>query len=570
LTIVLVVCACVVGVAEDTPAVEPTEQMLHRARVALKGADKDIAGAREILLDIAQNRADDLNPTGRCYVYVYLGYIEDREGNREAAVSWFEKAAVLEGPDIKWIRQLAEIGLTKPVTWIRHLDQGATPEKESNWEENIIERIGEGYVTRDKPPDSLVRKMALTKDEQLENFDILWEAVDRTFSFFNHKGIDWQEVKTRYRPQVEAVETTEAFYALLGQCIRELKDAHSWLCNHRPNQSLPWFGPAITTALIEGKAVVTDVVEDSEAYKSGLRPGWVIEAVDGLMIAETVEQLRPLLRVHSSERAFLQEAYRRLLCGDDGATVSLEALPPDGGAPMSLELKRGTPKQRSPVEPAFPLEKSAHIWWGVHPSGCGYIRVLSFDGRMEIADEFDQALESLRNAPALVLDIRDNPGGFGDAQPRIVGRFIAERVKVGVSYVKNGPEHDDFRMREQYFAPAGRWQYTKPLALLMNTGTGSAADLFACYMSSTGRPITVGTTTHGNLTGVGAYVVLPCDLVVRVSNGYVCDARGNIIEGNGTAPQVHAARTIRDVIEGTDSVLDRAVQALEEIGHRTS
>ncbi|GAG03241.1 unnamed protein product, partial [marine sediment metagenome] len=69
---------------------------------------------------------------------------------------------------------------------------------------------------------------------------------------------------------------------------------------------------------------------------------------------------------------------------------------------------------------------------------------------------------------------------------------------------------------------------------------------------------------HGNLTGVGAYVVLPCNLVVRVSNGYVCDARGRIIEANGNVPQIHAEPTIADIVNGTDSVLERAVQALQQ------
>jgi len=221
-------------------------------------------------------------------------------------------------------------------------------------------------------------------------------------------------------------------------------------------------------------------------------------------------------------------------------------------------------RDQQPVEPDFPVTKKKFIWYGIHPSGYGYIRILSFNGRMEIADEFDIALERLKNTPGLVIDIRENTGGFGTAQPRIVGRFLSRRTRVAVSYKKSGPEHADFAKRDTYFNPSGDWQYTKPVALLINSITGSAADLFACYMTSTGRPITVGATTHGNLTGVGVYVVLPCNLVVRVSNGYVCDASGKIIEGNGNVPQIHAELTIADVINGTDSVLERAVQSLRQ------
>jgi len=184
---------------------------------------------------------------------------------------------------------------------------------------------------------------------------------------------------------------------------------------------------------------------------------------------------------------------------------------------------------------------------------------------MEIADEFDRALERLKDTSALIIDVRENPGGFGTAQARIVGRFITHRTKVHISYTKSGPGHKDFKKHEYYFGPAGDWQYTKPIALLMNAITGSACDLFACRMISTGRAVTVGTTTHGNLTGRCVYIVLPCNLVVRVSNGYICDASGRIIEGNGNVPQIHFEPTIDDIVSGTDSVLKRAVQTLRQM-----
>ena len=118
-------------------------------------------------------------------------------------------------------------------------------------------------------------------------------------------------------------------------------------------------------------------------------------------------------------------------------------------------------------------------------------------------------------------------------------------------------------------SPGGDWQYTKPVALLTNVITGSAADLFACLMRGTGRVITVGTTTHGNLPGFSVLAVLPCGLVARISDAFVTDLNGRIIEANGNEPQIHAEPTVKDVIDGTDSVLDRAVQALRSRGAGT-
>jgi len=545
------------------------EQKLKQVRAALRGQKKNIPTAREILLTLAQNHAKDMKPSNICYVYVYLGYIEDLAGNRQEAVGWYEKALTVKGPDIKWIRQLAEVGKNKPVTWIRHLDGGTEPKKsqptkQSDWKKNIVERIGEAFVTRDRPPDDISPKMNLSKAEHLENFDILWEAIDRNYSFFEHKGIDWQKVKAHYRPKVEATRTTEEFYNLLYEFIRELKDFHSWLCNYREGLTLLRFSPRISTRLIEQKAVVVDVVENSKAYKAGLRPGSIIIEVDGLTVEEKIKKLQPQIRIYSSHQAFLENAYRSLLDGERRSDVTLKFLSPGETLPKIASLTRVQWRAQQPVEPDFPVTKKKFIWYGIHPSDYGYIRILSFNGRMEIADEFDKALEKLKNTPGLIIDIRENTGGFGTAQPRIVGRFLSRRTKVAVSYKKSGPGHTDLTKRDTYFVPTGNWQYTKPIVLITNVVTGSAADLFACYLISTGRPITIGTTTHGNLTGVGVYVVLPCNLVVRVSNGYVCDASGKIIERNGNVPQIHAEPTIADILNGTDSVLERAVRSLQQ------
>jgi hypothetical protein len=75
---------------------------------------------------------------------------------------------------------------------------------------------------------------------------------------------------------------------------------------------------------------------------------------------------------------------------------------------------------------------------------------------------------------------------------------------------------------------------------------------------------TIGTTTHGNLSGVGAYAVLPCGLVVRISNGYICDDKNMPIECNGNKPDVTVSPSISDFLKGKDPALDKAVALLSK------
>jgi len=140
--------------------------------------------------------------------------------------------------------------------------------------------------------------------------------------------------------------------------------------------------------------------------------------------------------------------------------------------------------------------------------------------------------------------------------------LLQQRALVSISYHKNGPGHKDLQRLEEHLEPSGPWQYTGPVALLVNGVTGSAADLFACWLRSAGRVATIGSATHGNLSGVAAFAVLPCGLVVRISNGYVCDANDRPIEGHGNEPDVTVNPTITDALNGNDPVLEKAVLLL--------
>jgi C-terminal processing protease CtpA/Prc len=344
------------------------------------------------------------------------------------------------------------------------------------------------------------------------------------------------------------VKSDDDFYTLMFQLVNELKDTHSWLDNY----STPPLAdvPDMPIDLFRGRPFVT----------AGAKAGWEVTSVEGMAPKDKMESLRPYLRGTSSTRSFQRQASRSILAGKADENVSITLRSPDGRIETESFVRSGR-KRSTPVRPAPTyLTRQRFVHFGVHPSGVGYINIESFNGREEITQEFDRALEALREAPALILDIRDNSGGFGHSE--IAGRFVQEGVRVGFSYVKNGPGHTDFVRREEYLAPSGTWQYTRPVALLVNDVTGSASDLFANELRSAGRVITLGTTTHGNLSGVALYAVLPCRLVVRISNGYITDANDRPIEVNGNTPDIAIDVDIQDYLSGRDRVLERAVEAV--------
>ena len=424
--------------------------------------------------------------------------------------------------------------------------------------------VGKGYVTNGSAPVGLTPARVLSAQEQRENFDFLCKAIDETYASFELKAIDWQGVRRRYQERLDPAASADQFYRLLFQLVNELKDTHSSLQNYRP--AFPASGPGLTVALFQSKPFIVAVDADSDAAGLGVKPGSEVLEVDGLPVEDEIERLRPRLRACSSERAFRREACRYLLAGERDTKVNVKLRLPDGRA-QTFRLRRTAGVSDPPRQPcSFDLKEQRFVQFGRHPSGLGYIRITSFDAHEEVAQEFDQALEALRTAPGLILDIRDNPGGYN--QERIVGRLLQRPTLGTISFIKNGPGHGALKRQDAILEPTGPWQYSGPIALLVNDLTGSAADLFACHLRSAKRVVTVGSTTHGNLSGVAAYAVLPCGLVVRISNGYICDAGGKPIEGNGNEPDVIVAPTISDFLAGRDPVLEKAVALVREKSQR--
>jgi C-terminal processing protease CtpA/Prc len=530
---------CAITLSVSVQGTQSVDTRLQQARRLLEGEHKDVPQARTLLLKIVRNAGGET----LVWADIYLGYIDDRANNRQSALSWYESALGVKGASPSSL-DLARSGLKQPLVWIRHLDSGVPPPGARPPTTPIASTA---YVTGERPA-GLTPATSLSAEQRLQNFEALWSLIDANYAHFKLKSIDWAEVHRRYLSRLDLVKSEDDFYVLMFQLVNELKDTHSWLDNYRD------------PLLADVPDMPIDIFHGRPFVIAGARAGWEVISVDAMTPKDKMESLRSYLRGTSSTRAFQRQASRSLLAGKEGESVSITLRSPDGRIEAESLVRTGR-KRSTPVQPAPGyLTRQRFVHFGMHPSGVGYIKIESFNGREEITQEFDRALEALREAPALILDIRDNTGGFGHSE--IAGRFVQKRVRVGFSYVRNGPGHTDFARREQYLAPSGGWQYTRPVALLVNDVTGSASDLFANELRSAGRVITLGTTTHGNLSGVAIFAVLPCGLVVRISNGYITDANDRPIEVNGNTPDIAIDVDIQDYLSGRDPVLERAVEAV--------
>lgn len=211
----------------------------------------------------------------------------------------------------------------------------------------------------------------------------------------------------------------------------------------------------------------------------------------------------------------------------------------------------------------FEYRSTGAIDYGVVGGRVGYMRYPSFEYGIGEGN-LDAVLTYLANCDGLIIDVRDNGGGNISNIETLVARFIDNRTLAGYISHKTGPGHDQFsEPRAFYYEPAaGRSKWTKPVAVLTNRSTYSAANNFVAVMKHLPQVYIVGATTGGG-SGMPFSSELPCGWAVRFSACPVLDAAGASTEA-GVSPSEGCEVDLDPVaaLSGRDTMLDKAIELL--------
>lgn len=201
------------------------------------------------------------------------------------------------------------------------------------------------------------------------------------------------------------------------------------------------------------------------------------------------------------------------------------------------------------------------ITYAVLPCNVGYIHIPSFSTPIGEGN-LDNILASMAGCRALIVDVRDNGGGDLTMAERWGSRFVTERTLAGYVSHKTGPGHNDFSEPYPfYYSPQPlRYVWTKPVAVLTNRSTFSAANTFVGFMRGRENVTLVGDRTGGG-SGMPISYELPVGWGVRMSAAPMLDAKGQSTE-EGIVPDIRVDITDADIAAGRDAILDRAINFL--------
>jgi carboxyl-terminal processing protease len=178
-----------------------------------------------------------------------------------------------------------------------------------------------------------------------------------------------------------------------------------------------------------------------------------------------------------------------------------------------------------------------------------------FDFSSLATDQLNGEIQTLlaKKPKGLILDLRDNPGGYLQQAIQVADIFLDAGV-IATEKDKNG-DGETFRS-----GPKGIAQDI-PLVVLVNGGSASASEIVAGALQDRGRAKLIGETTFGK-----GSVQLPHTLSdgseLRVTVAHWFTPNGRQIHGKGLTPDVVVALTEDDAQAGRDPQLDRAVQFL--------
>ena len=303
------------------------------------------------------------------------------------------------------------------------------------------------------------------------------------------------------------VSYKDLIYGALRGMLQSL-DPHSQFMDAESYQDMKddtvgqFGGLGIVVGMKDGFPTVIAPMEDTPGFKAGLLSGDRIIEIDG----------------KSTENLALPDVVKKLR-GAPGTKVTIRILRPKTQALKTIELTR--------AEINVPNVKDAQLL----ADGIGYVRILTFSEH--VADDLQKALDELtkKGLRALVLDLRNNPGGLLNAAVEVSQKFLRRGDLIVFTRGRNEKQ----QMTEKAY---GRIHYTDfPIAILVNGGSASASEIVAGALQDQGRAILVGEKTFGK-GSVQTVIAIGDGSAIRLTTAKYYTPSQRVIHDRGIEPDV--------------------------------
>jgi len=261
-------------------------------------------------------------------------------------------------------------------------------------------------------------------------------------------------------------------------------------------------GLGLTVSTEEGAVKVIAPTDDTPAARAGMKSGDFITRIDsellyGLTLTEAVDKMR----------------------GAPGTTVKLTVIREGAPKPLEFTLKREI-IQIKPVK------------WEVK-GNTGVIRIASFSKQTGPATKAAIVAIEKQLGPKLagfVVDLRSNPGGLLDQSIEVSDAFLDH----GEIVSQRGRTKNDI---ERYYARGGDLTGGRPIVVLIDEGSASAAEIVAGALQDQRRALVIGQRSFGK-GSVQTLIPLDTDTALRLTTARYYTPSGRSVQENGIEPDI--------------------------------
>jgi len=359
-------------------------------------------------------------------------------------------------------------------------------------------------INKDIPP-----KFVTTKDM---DFSLFWDV--------------WNKVKKDYVS--EDVGDEELFYGALSGMVKGLNDPYSVFLKPQVAEEFQtelsgkFEGIGAEIGIRDSILTVISPLNESPAERAGVKAGDKILAIDD----------------YDTNGIALDYAVK-LIRGDRGTAVNLIVIRDGLSEPKKIEIIRDKIVIKS-------------VQWEMK-DGIAHVKILQFG--TETIKEFDKAVREiiLKNPKGIVLDLRNDPGGFLDAAIQIAGEWIPNDTIV----------YESFKDVDNGFSANGKGRLSNfKTVVLINGGSASASEIVAGALKDYKLATIVGEKSFGK-GSVQDYTEYKDGSALKLTISLWLTPNKNSINGEGIHPDIEIPLTEDDYKAGNDPQLYKAMELLK-------
>jgi len=408
----------------------------------------------------------------------------------------------------------------------------------------------------------------LTLEERTKVFDKVCRLVETKHFNPSMNGVDWNALAKNRRDHILASAEPEAFEKEVQGLLAELKTSHTGF-RHTGMRNIP-ARHAINATMqripVNGgeRWMFQDVHQGGPAYSVGIRPG-------DLLLGNGEREIRPPEDLTFSV--------------GESASLLIEKL---HGGQQTVKVQLPMPKSKT-----HPVTAPEAVHAERLSDEIGLLKVAMFPGviGIDVAKDIDRAIESLDGCNRLIVDLRGNTGG-GIGGLRLMSYLTPGKLEVGYSLTRKRRERGYRREELTRFGRipshkatliwlAARYAFVEKsilvvteglgqrrfhgrVVMLVNEHTASAGEMVSAFAEENNLATIVGTKTPGRLLSGSAY---------KVGHGYILGLpiaayltwQGRMLENNGIIPEFPVELSREALLEGRDSQLEMALQAVKAL-----